>query len=211
MLTYPENSDDFEDLLGDVGLSTPSQRDSGPLVNDSDLPAPEAPESAKAPPEPIPAMVNEAEMARLLGITANRVRTLARDGMLHRPVRGRYDVRASLKTYIGDLRDKASRLGYAGGKQSANSELSAEKLRLTKAQADEREIKNAAARGELIPAQEVRAAWTSYTIALRQAVLAAAPRVATQAGLDRAAAATLDAELRLALEQIADERTGNDG
>ncbi|MFP7671743.1 hypothetical protein ACG74X_00145 [Marivita sp. S0852] len=184
MLTYQD--DDFEDLLGDEETDDP-------------------------PSEAIPGLATESEMAQLLGITANRVRTLARDGMLHRPVRGRYDVRASLKTYIGDLRDKASRLGYAGGKQSSNSQLSAEKLRLTKAQVDEREIKNAAARGELIPAQKVRTAWTSYTIALRQAVLAAAPRVATQAGLDRAAAATLDAELRLALEQIADKRTVNDG
>ncbi len=107
--------DDFEDLLGDVGLDGTAAGDSGPLVNDSDLLAPEAPETGKAASQAIPGLATESEMARLLGIAANRVRTLARDGMLHRPVRGRYDVRASLKTYIGDLRDKASRLGYAGG------------------------------------------------------------------------------------------------
>ncbi|WP_421906796.1 hypothetical protein [Mameliella sp.] len=208
-MTHP---DAFEDLLGDVGLGAPAEGDSAPVEINSTPSRLKAPESGNSAPEPIPALVKEAEMGRILGLGPNRIRDLAAQGRLVKPKRGYFDVRASLLTYIEDLRLRANRApkgpGSAGG---GNTELSAEKLRLTKAQADERELKNAAARGELIPAQEVRAAWTSYTIALRQAVLAAASRVATQAGLDRAAAATLDAELRLALEQIADERTGNDG
>ena len=208
MLTYPDNSDDFEDLLGDVGLDGTAAGNSGPLVNDSDLTAPEAPEAPEVEDpasEAIPGLATESEMARLLGITANRVRTLARDGMLHRPVRGRYDVRASLKTYIGDLRDKASRLGYAGGKHLGKSDLEAEKLRLARQQADKIEIQNAAARGELVKASDVERAWASALRDVRAAMLAVPSRCgATLPHLTAHDIAELDREIRNALEGLAD-------
>ena len=208
MLTYPDNSDDFEDLLGDVGLDGTAAGNSGPLVNDSDLTAPEAPEAPEVEDpasEAIPGLATESEMAQLLGITANRVRTLARDGMLHRPVRGRYDVRASLKTYIGDLRDKASRLGYAGGKHLGKSDLEAEKLRLARQQADKIEIQNAAARGELVKASDVERAWASALRDVRAAMLAVPSRCgATLPHLTAHDIAELDREIRNALEGLAD-------
>ena len=208
MLTYPDNSDDFEDLLGDVGLDGTAAGNSGPLVNDSDLTAPEAPEAPEVEDpasEAIPGLATESEMAQLLGITANRVRTLARDGMLHRPVRGRYDVRASLKTYIGDLRNKASRLGYAGGKHLGKSDLEAEKLRLARQQADKIEIQNAAARGELVKASDVERAWASALRDVRAAMLAVPSRCgATLPHLTAHDIAELDREIRNALEGLAD-------
>lgn len=203
MLTYRD--EDFEDLLGDVGLDGAAAGDSGPLVNDSDLPASEAPETEDPPSEAIPGLATESEMAQLLGITANRVRTLARDGMLHRPVRGRYDVRASLKTYIGDLRDKASRLGYAGGKHLGKSDLEAEKLRLARQQADKIEIQNAAARGELVKASDVERAWAAVLRDVRAAMLAVPSRCgATLPHLTAHDIAELDREIRSALEGLAD-------
>lgn len=203
MLTYQD--DDLEDLLADVGLDGTAAGDSGPLVNDSDLPAPEAPETDDAPSEAIPELATESEMARLLGITANRVRTLARDGILHRPVRGRYDVRVSLKTYIGDLRDKASRLGYAGGKQLGKSDLEAEKLRLARQQADKIEIQNAAARGELVKATDVERAWAAVLRDVRAAMLAVPSRCgATLPHLTAHDIAEIDREIRNALEGLAD-------
>mgnify|MGYP000194478407 FL=1 len=208
MLTYPDNSDDFEDLLGDVGLDGTAAGNSGPLVNDSDLTAPEAPEAPEVEDpasEAIPGLATESEMAQLLGITANRVRTLARDGMLHRPVRGRYDVRASLKTYIGDLRNKASRLGYAGGKHLGKSDLEAEKLRLARQQADKIEIQNAAARGELVKASDVERAWASALRDVRAAMLAVPSRCgATLPHLTAHDIAEIDREIRAALEGLAD-------
>jgi len=208
MLTYPDNSDDFEDLLGDVGLDGTAAGNSGPLVNDSDLTAPEAPEAPEVEDpasEAIPGLATESEMAQLLGITANRVRTLARDGMLHRPVRGRYDVRASLKTYIGDLRNKASRLGYAGGKHLGKPDLEAEKLRLARQQADKIEIQNAAARGELVKSSEVERAWAAVLRDVRAAMLAVPSRCgATLPHLTAHDIAELDREIRNALEGLAD-------
>ncbi|BBU54069.1 hypothetical protein KU6B_03340 [Mameliella alba] len=183
MLTYQD--DDFEDLLGDV-------------AHDADAPS-------DAETDTIPALATESEMAQLLGITANRVRTLARDGMLHRPVRGRYDVRASLKIYIGDLRDKASRLGYAGGKHPGKSDLEAEKLRLARQQADKIEIQNAAARSELVKATDVERAWASVLRDVRAAMLAVPSRCgATLPHLTAHDVAEIDREIRAALEGLAD-------
>lgn len=101
--------------------------------------------------EPIPAIVTESQLAQLVGLTASRLRTLARDGVLVKAGRGRYDVRASLLGYIAGLRDKASRTGHAGGRGTpATTALNEEKLRLAKQQADKIELQNDAARGEQI-------------------------------------------------------------
>lgn len=203
MLTYRD--DDFEDLLGDLELGGAAAGNSGSLVNDPGLPASKATETEDPPSEAIPGLVTESEMAQLLGITANRVRTLARDGILHRPVRGRYDVRASLKTYIGDLRDKASRLGYAGGKHLGKSDLEAEKLRLARQQADKIEIQNAAARGELVKSSEVERAWAAVLRDVRAAMLAVPSRCgATLPHLTAHDVAEIDRETRNALEGLAD-------
>ena len=180
-----ESFDDFEDLLGDTSQETT------------------APEDATS--DAIPALATETEMAQLLGVTSNRVRTLARDGMLHRPVRGRYDVRASLKTYIGNLRDKASRMGPGAKSTPATSELNAEKLRLARQQADKIEIQNAAARGELVKATEVERAWASVLRDVRAAMLAVPSRCgATLPHLTAHDIAEIDRETRNALEGLAD-------
>lgn len=183
MLTYQD--DDFEDLLGDVAQDV------------------DAPSDAET--DTIPALATESEMAQLLGITTSRVRTLARDGMLHRAVRGRFDVRKSLQTYVGDLRDKASRLGYAGGKHLGKSDLEAEKLRLAKEQADKIEIQNAAARGELVKSSEVERAWAAVLRDVRAAMLAVPSRCgATLPHLTAHDIAEIDREIRNALEGVSD-------
>ncbi len=205
MLTYPENSDDFENLLGDVGLDTPSQRDSAPLVNDSASSAPKAPEPGDGVLEPIPAMVNEAEMARILGLGISRVRGLFSERKLVKPKRGQYDVRASLLTYIEDLRMKASRMGPGMKTTPANSKLHDEKLRLAKEQADKIEIQNAAARGELVKSSEVERAWAAMLRDVRAAMLAVPSRCgATLPHLTAYDVAEIDREIRAALEGLAD-------
>ena len=144
-------------------------------------------------------------MATLVGLTANRVRTLARDGMIVRSGRGRYDVRASLLTYIGDLRDKASRMGPGGKATPATAELNAEKLRLAKQQADKIELQNAAARGELVKATDAERAWAAVLREVRAAMLAVPSRCgATLPHLTAHDIAEIDRETREALEGLAD-------
>lgn len=91
----------FSDLLGDIGDTSPAEA----LTQSS------ATSGRKMSSQPsggektgvsdgIPAVMDESQMARLLGVTANRARTLQRDGLLAKAGPGRWDVRASLALYL---------------------------------------------------------------------------------------------------------------
>lgn len=152
--------------------------------------------------DPVPKtadLVNAADLAEWLGLTPNRVSALAREGVLPRNPDKRFPLKAAVRAYADH-----ARAGAQG--RRVDSELAAEKLRLARENADKVSIQNARARGELIPAADVSRAWGEVAADLRAAILAVPSRVAGQVGLDRAAAATLDAEIRSALEAIADDR-----
>ena len=142
-------------------------------------------------------------MASLLGVTATRIRELARDGVMVKPQRGRYDVAASVAAYCERLRSVAAR---SGGRPPADSspEAATAKERLTLAQAELAEVKLAAARGDLLPAAEVEATWTDAVASTRAALLAVPSRAAARAALDRETISILDDEIRLALKALAD-------
>lgn len=174
--------------------STPA----APEVAGTENPAPGAAQS-------VPAIANESEMALLVGLTANRVRTLARDGMMIRAGRGQYDVRASLLTYIEDLRSKAARMGPGAKSAPLNSDLNAEKLRLAKQQADKIELQNAAARTELVKTSDVERAWAAVLRDVRATLLAVPSRCgASLPHLTAHDVAELDREIRNAMEGLAD-------
>lgn len=145
----------------------------------------------------LPDSVSTADLARLLGLTANRVSVLGAEGVLVRQTRGTYDLAASVAGYCEWCRDNPR-----GRKSGPNDE----KERLTAAQADLAELKLAQTRGELLPLEDVRREWVGIAIDLRARLLSIAPRVASALGLDRATAARLDAELRSALQDLADQR-----
>lgn len=150
----------------------------------------------------LPAEVDAATVASLCGITADRVRALSRDGAIpRRQVRGGYAYKLpdAVVAYIDWARDNPR------GRRSKDPGLNDEKLRLAREQADKIALQNSRARGDLLDAAEVARRWVEYTTALRAALLAVPNRVASQTGLDRRAAAELDAELRAALDQIACE------
>ncbi len=178
----------------EVNESTPA----APEVAGTENPAPGAAQS-------VPAVVNESDMARLVGLTANRVRTLARDGVMIRAGRGQYDVRASLLTYIEDLRSKAARMGPGLKSTPSNSDLNSEKLRLAKQQADKIELQNAAARTELVKTSDVERAWAAVLRDVRATLLAVPSRCGTTLPhLTAHDVAELDREIRSALEGLAD-------
>lgn len=83
------------------------------------------------------------------------------------------------------------------------------RIRREKAYAVKLEIDNAKKSGELIPRQEVEREWLQIAYDLRVAVLAVPARVAANLSLDRAVAAELDAEIRLALEVISQDAQSN--
>lgn len=150
-----------------------------------------------------PDVIHESELADLLGITANRIRTLTRDGVLHRTAPARYSRREAVRDYCANLRKYA---GRSGRPTLADSDpLKVEKLRLAKEQADALELKNAASRSEMVKADLVERAWSGILRDLRAALLAVPSRVGSR--LPSLAAhdiAEIDAEIRATLEGLAD-------
>lgn len=139
------------------------------------------------------------ELASWLGLTANRVHALGRDGVLPRVDGKKYPLQVSVAAYCTHCRSLAK------GK-STDTELAAEKLRLAREQADKIALQNAAARGEFLNAQTVAAEWRGIITDLRAAVLAVPSRVASELGFNRRETIALDSEIRAAMEAIADDR-----
>lgn len=150
-----------------------------------------------------PFELDERGMAALMRLSLSQVRTKAREGLFVRSGRGRYDVAESVGRYVEHLRSIASRVGNTppGG---TPDDLKAEKLRLTRAQADKEESRAARERGELVPADAVAREWAAILRDLRNAFLAVPSRCG--AGLPHLTStdiATMDREIRLALEGVA--------
>ena len=157
----------------------------------------------------LPSTIGQADLAALLGISTGRVRVLVRDGVIPTAAgRARYPLPEAVAAFTAWQRDhppgSAPGVGRAGAAGSPGRALDAEKVRLTAAQADVAEMKAAAARGELVELGAVRATWIEAMADLRGALLAIPSRITAAAGLDRATAARLDAEMRRALAAIAD-------
>lgn len=148
----------------------------------------------------LPESISTEALADLLGITANRLNALARDGAIPKAGRGSFSLPDAVRAYVEWTRKNPA------GRPQASGALNDEKIRLTAAQADRVELQAARDRGELVALAEVRREWASIAIDLRARLLAIGPRVASSLALDRPAASRLDEELRAALEDISDDR-----
>lgn len=162
-----------------------------------------------APPEPLPvspqglpAQISEAALAGLIGVNSSRVRALARDGILIRAGRGKFDFSQSLRNYLARLREIAER---AGRPSSGGDELKVERTRLAKEQADSTALKNAQLRGELAPVAETLREWQAVLRDVRAAMLAVPSRyAASQPHLTPHDVEALTLEVKRALEGLAD-------
>ena len=149
----------------------------------------------------IPATMSEAELSSFLGLSSSRIRTLAADGVFVRSGRGRFDVAVSIRRYVARLQEGAAR---AGRPPDGGDDLKAEKLRLTRAQADKEETRVKREAGELVEAEAVAREWASILRDLRNALLAVPSRCgAVLPHLTATDTATLDREIRKALEALA--------
>lgn len=150
-------------------------------------------------------LVSAVVLGDWLGITADHTRKLARDGKLPRDPSGSFPLKAAVKAYCLTMREGAR------GRPLADPGLAGEKERLTRENADKVALQNAKARGDLIPATAVRAAWLEVVTDLRARLLAVPSRVAARLGLDRPTAAALDAETRAAMADLStDEKVAAD-
>lgn len=150
----------------------------------------------------IPSTMAEADLASFLGLSSSRIRTLAGDGVFVRSGRGRFDVAVSIRRYVARLQEGAARAGRPP--DAGSDDLKAEKLRLTRAQADKEETRVKREAGDLVEADAVTREWAGILRDLRNALLAVPSRCgAFLPHLSATDTATLDREIRKALEGLA--------
>lgn len=139
-------------------------------------------------------------LADLLGVHERTIRDLAGDGHVVKVAKGQYDRDASIRRYCTHLREIAA----GRGGESGVATLTTERARLAREQADAAALKNAAARGDMVPAAEVTARWSAILVGVRSRILAIPSRVRMRAPhLSRAEIEIVDSEIREALEEAA--------
>ena len=115
-----------------------------------------------------------ATVAKLLLLTERRVQQLTKDGVLPRAERGRYELAPVVQSYVGYLRDRA----LPGADEAASDAFHRARARRMTAEANLSEMRDAEARGELIPAADVRAVLSSMIVRVRAKLLSIPPRLA---------------------------------
>lgn len=144
--------------------------------------------------------VSGRDLAAVLGISDRAVRELHERGLVVKRKRGRYALLASVNAYVEHLRGVAS----GRGDEELVYDLTRERARLAKEQADKQALQNEALRGSLVPAEEVKREWAAVLRTVRSKVLAVPSRVRQAlAHLTAHDVEAIDAELRRTLEDIA--------
>lgn len=150
--------------------------------------------------------IGGADLCDLLGITPGALTGLCKRGLAVKLGHDAYDLTATVTAYVAHLRGTAS--GRGGEEQVLN--LTGERARLAREQADAQALKNAALRRELVPAAEVAREWGEALRAIRARVLAIPSRVrAVLPHLTPADVAAMDREARAALDDLARDEGGD--
>ena len=108
---------------------------------------------------------NITAISKLLKLTERRVQQLAKDDIIPKAERGKYDLISSVHGYIDFLKAKA------GGDFTAEDVIK-NKNKLMKAKAEIAEIDKKRATGELIPKEEVKSTWLELINKVKQKLLA---------------------------------------
>lgn len=113
-------------------------------------------------------------IARFLNLTERRVQQLARDGIIPKPEKGKYDLVRCVQRYVHYLQERA----YGSGETP--SDTYQERARLIKAQADKTELEVATLKSELVPVDVVESDWLNHVSACRSRLLAIPSKSAFQ-------------------------------
>lgn len=142
-------------------------------------------------------------LADWLGIHKRTVSDLVARGVVVREKRGQYQLQESVRRYCEHMREMAA---GRGGEQGV-LDLTAERARLAKEQADGQSIKNELARGTLVEAEAVKREWAGILRTLRSSMLAIPSRVRqTAAHLTATDIASIDREIRDTLKALANDQ-----
>ena len=136
-------------------------------------------------------------LANLFNLTEQRIHQLAREGVIPRE-KGRYELVSAVQGYIKFLQDRA------GGRIERRG-VHSERARLTRAQAEHKELEVAALHRSLLPFDEVVAAWEQLVAAFRAKCLALPSKLAPRLAViheRRKIQDALTAEIREALQEL---------
>jgi len=114
---------------------------------------------------------NITAISKLLKLTERRVQQLAKDDIIPKAERGKYDLISSVHGYIDFLKAKA------GGDFTAEDVIK-NKNKLMKAKAEIAEIDKKRATGELIPKEEVKSTWLELINKVKQKLLSIPNKIA---------------------------------
>lgn len=119
-------------------------------------------------------IVNQAAICDCLGLDSSQVNKLENDGVIIKESHNKYNLVKSVRNYINSITGRES-------SNSSGADYYAERARLTKAQADERELKVKIAKGELVYIDRCEQIWCDAAILLRNNILAVPPKVCRKA------------------------------
>lgn len=121
-------------------------------------------------------------ISKLLLLTDRRVQQLAKEGVLPKGDRGRYELVPVVQAYIKYLKDRAIGADMPGDEGD-------HKRRLLKARADIAEMEAERLAGDLVPVDQVEKTWVEITSRVRQRMLSVAPKAAPIAAVETTAEA----------------------
>jgi phage terminase Nu1 subunit (DNA packaging protein) len=137
-------------------------------------------------------------MAGILGISARALKDMVARGTLTRERAG-FPLADTVRSYCGHLRGVAS---GRGGEEQVH-DLTKERARLAKEQADGHELKNRIARGELLDAGETELRWADMLRSFRSRMLAVPSRCRVRLGhLTVTDVDVIDREIRDGLAEL---------
>lgn len=121
-------------------------------------------------------MATQAQVAAHLGVSAKYINDLIGKGVIAYAAKGKYDIDACRKAYIEHIREQA-----AGRASSGELNLSEERARLAKEQADAKEMENAVERGDLVYIEDVAKQIENQLTKVRTRLLSVPTKVAPEA------------------------------
>jgi phage terminase Nu1 subunit (DNA packaging protein) len=158
----------------------------------------QAPAAVEAAPDLATIVVSSSDLAEMFGVSRRSVSEFSERGIIDRVGRNRFALQRSVKLYCEHMRGVAAGRGGDG-----TQELTAERARLAREQADGTALKNAVFRRDLVPTHQVEREWVTVCRKIRNAVLAVPSRVRqTLPHLTSFDVEQISRELRLALTDL---------
>lgn len=148
------------------------------------------------------------QLGAFLGVSGERCRQLAKEGVIIKMARGQFDLRQSVLNYVNYTRNAKTNQhgGRNGGSDEAPADYENERARLTRAKAARAEIELDVILGRVHEGEAVLAVWTDNLMACRSKLLTIPTRAAPiVAGMDAAdALENITNFIHEALEELAD-------